>query len=120
MLTGLLSQGHFANPPEAWLEQWDPWRVPIGQWGPVFVPAGCVAHWCVIGQCTGVMAAHGVSLGVDFATPIPPTTPHPPTPYFASHPTHPSIINTDGRKGRQKYLGIQPFEIVKVSYNKNQ
>ena len=41
MLTGL---GHFANPPESRLKQWDPWRVPIEQWGPVFAPTGCVAH----------------------------------------------------------------------------
>ena len=42
--------------------------MPIGQWGPVFAPTGYVAHWCVIGHCVGIMAAHGVSLEVVFAT----------------------------------------------------
>ena len=66
-----------------------PMGVPIGQWGPVSAPTGCVAHWCVIGYCVGVMAAHGVSLGVVFATSLP-THPSPsyPTPPPA-HPTHP-------------------------------
>ena len=106
------SQGHFADPPESWLEQWDPWRAPIGQWGPVSAPTDCVAHWSVIGHCVGVMDAHGVSLKVVFASSLPT---HP----SSSHPT-PSIIYTDGRKGRQKYIEIQPSETEKVSYNRKQ
>ena len=104
MLTGLLFSRRFANPPESWLEQWDPWRVPIGQWEPVFAPTGCVAHWCVIGHCVGVMAAHGVSLGVVFATSLPTHPPHPTPPHLTSPPIppSPSVINTDGRKGQQK------------------
>ena len=42
------------------------------------------------------------------------------SPWPAAHPTHPSIINIDGRKGRQKYLEIQPSQTEKFSYNKNQ
>ena len=81
MLTGLLF----------WLEQWDPWRAPIGQWGPVFAPTDCVAHWSVIGHYVGVMAAHGVSLGVVFASSLPthPSPSHPTPPHPTSHPTHP-------------------------------
>ena len=103
------------------LEQWAPWRAPIGQWRPVSASTGCVAHCCVIGYSVGIMAAHGVSLGVVFATSHP-TPPHP----IPLHPTQPpipptpSIINTDGRKGQQKYLEIQPSETEKVSYDKNQ
>ena len=69
-----------------------PMEGPIGQWGPVFAPTGCVAHWCVIGHCVGILVAHGVSLGVVFATSLPPSPPTPPRsnpPRPASHPTHP-------------------------------
>ena len=45
--------------------------------GPVFAPTRCVAH------CVSVIAAHGVSLGVVFATTHP-----------SAHST-PCIINTD-------------------------
>ena len=97
------------------LEQWPPWRVQIGQWGHGFAPTDYVAHWCVIGHCVGVMAAHGVSQTEVLP---PPTLPHPPThlnpshstpPHpFPPHPTlspiplTPSISNTDGRKRQQK------------------
>ena len=81
--------------------------MPIGQWGPVFAPTGCVAHWCVIGHCVGAMAAHGVPLGVVFATSLPP------------HPPPLSSILMAERDGK-KYLEIQPSETEKVSYNKNQ
>ena len=92
--------------------------MPIGQWGPVSAPTGFVAHWSVIGHCVGVMAAHGVSLGVHLPPHPPlPIPPHPAPPPIA--PT-PSIINTDSRKGRQKYLEIQPSETKKVSYNRKQ
>ena len=64
-----------------------PWRAPIGQWGSGFVPTDSVAHWCVIGHCVGIMAAHVVSQVGVLPSPIPPTA---------------IIINTDGRKGRQK------------------
>ena len=70
---------------QSWLEQWDPWRAPIGQWGPVFALTGCVAHWCVIGHCVGIVAAHVVSLGVVFAT----SHPTPPHPIPSRHPSHP-------------------------------
>ena len=104
MLTGLLFSRHFTNPPKSRLEQWHPWREPIGQWGPGFAPTDYVAHWCVIGQCVGVMAAHGVSQTRVFATSHP--TPSLPTPLPPTHHTHPSIINTDGKKGQQKYHEI--------------
>ena len=104
-------EGLFSNPPKSWLEQWHPWRVLIGQWGPRFVPTNYEAYYCVIGHCVGIMAAHELSQMVVFAT---------------SHPTHPSpshstpsIINADDRKGWQKYHEIQPSEIQEVSYNKN-
>ena len=74
---------------------------------PLFAPTsastGCVAHWCVIGHFMGVMAVMKCPKGRF----LPPTTP--PTPPLsvprrpaAHHPTPGSIINTDGRKGRQK------------------
>ena len=107
MLTGLLFSRAFADPPESQLKQWDPWRMPIGQWGPVFAPTGYVAHRCVIGHCVVVMAAHGVSLGVVVATSLPPSPPTysrltPPHPNPPTIPHTPSIVNTDGRKGQQK------------------
>ena len=118
------SQDHFADSPELPLEQWDPWRVPIGQWGPVFAPTGCVAQWCVIGHCVGIMAAHGVSLRVVFATSLPTHTssshPTPPCLALPPIPPTPSIINTDDRKRWQKNLEIQPSETEKVSYKRNQ
>ena len=43
----------------------------------------------------------------------------PPTP-SRTIPLTPSIINTDNRKGQQKYHEIQPSEIEEVIYNKNQ
>ena len=43
------------------LEQWHPWRVLIGQWGPGFAPTVYVAHYRVVGHCVRIMAAHGVS-----------------------------------------------------------
>ena len=87
-----------------------PMGAPIGQWRPVSAPTGCVAHWSVIGHCVDVMAAHGVSLGVVFATFLPthpspshPTPPPiPPTSSIINTDGRTSIINTDGRKGRQK------------------
>ena len=114
------SQGHFADPPVSRLEQWNPWKAPIGQWRPVFALTGCVAHWCVIGHCVGIMAARGVSLGVTFATSLPThLSPSHPTPL--RHPFHPppllSILMAE-RDGK-KYLEIQPSETEKVSYNKN-
>ena len=44
---------------------------------------------------------------------LPPPTPPP-------IPSTPSIINTDGREGQQKYHEIHPSEIEKLSFNKNQ
>ena len=118
MLTFLLFSRAFSDPPESWLEQWNPWGVPIGQWGPVFASTGYVAHWCVIGHCVGIIATHGMSQEVVFATSHLPPTPPCPTPL--SIPLTPSIINNDGGKGQQKYLEIQPSEIEKISYDENQ
>ena len=89
MLTGLLFSLAFANPPESRQEQLDPWRAPIGQWGPVFPYTGYVAHWCVIGHCVGIMAAHGVSLGIIFLTSHTTHPSHPTRPHPATYPTHP-------------------------------
>ena len=88
MLTGLLPQGHFANPPKSRLEQWHPWRVSIGQWGPGFAFTDYVAHWCVIGHRVNIMAAHGVSQTGVFVTSHP-TPFHSTPPHLAAHPTHP-------------------------------
>ena len=51
--------------------------------GQGLAPNGYVAHWCVIGHCVGIMAAHGVSLAVVFAIS------HPSPSHPATHPTHP-------------------------------
>ena len=53
------------------------------QWEPGFAPSDYTADYCVIGHCVGVMATHGVSQMVVFATShtICPT-PIPPTPLF--------------------------------------
>ena len=114
-------KGIFADPPESRLEQWDPWRAPIGQWGPMSAPTGCVAHWGVIGHCVGVMDAHGVSLGVVFATSLPthPSASHPTPPRLPSHPPPLLSILTAERDGK-KYPEIQPSETEKVSYNRKQ
>ena len=82
----------------------------IGQWGPVFASTGCVAHWCIIGHCVGVMAAHGVSLGVVFATS------HPTPPHRPSHPL-PLLSILTAERDSKKYLEIQPSETEKVSYS---
>ena len=92
---------------------------PIGQWGPIFANTGYVAHWCVIDHCVGIMAAHGVSLGVVFATfyPTYPTPPHPTPPHPTPHPSHPlpllSILTAE-RDGK-KYLEIEPSEIERLA-----
>ena len=97
-----------------------PWRVPIGQWGPGLAATDYAAHYCVIGHCVGAMAAHGVSQTKVFATSHPtrhsPSHTTPPRPAPQPIPPTPSIINTDGRKGQQKYLEIQLSEIEKASY----
>ena len=81
MLTSLLFSRVFANPPKSRLEQWHPWRVPNGYCGPGVTPTDYVDHWCVIGHCVGVMAAHWVSQTMVFATFHPP--------YLTALPTHP-------------------------------
>ena len=80
----------------------------------------------VIGHCVGIMAAHGVSLGVVFATSLPthpslshPSLSHPTPPRLPSHPPPLLSILTAERDGK-KYLENQPSETEKVSYNKNQ
>ena len=84
MLTGLLFSRAFCRPPESRPEQWDPWRAPIGQWGPVSAPTGCVAHWYII-------AHHGCSWGVPRGgfCHLPPHPPLPIPPHPATYPTHP-------------------------------
>ena len=58
------------------------------------------------------MAAHRMLQTGHFAISQPALLPIPPTP---------SISNTDGRKGQQKYHEIQPSEMEIVGYyNKNQ
>ena len=121
MLTGLLFSRAFSDPPESPLEQWDPWRAPtIEQWGPVSAPTSCVAHWSVLGHCVGVMAAHGVSLGVVFATSLPPSLhthpplpvpPHPAPPRLPSHRPPLLSILTAERDGK-KYLVTKYFKSV--------
>ena len=102
------SQGHFANPPESQLEQcpmegtnWTVGSCICSHWlcGPL------VCYWPLCGH-------HGCSMGVPrggfcHLTPHPPLPippdPTPPHPALPPIPPTPSIINTDGRKGRQKY-----------------
>ena len=89
-----LSEGHFADPSKLQLEQWHPWRMPIGKWGPVFAPTDYVAHWCVISHCVGNMAAHEVLLNRGFYH-LPPYQPHPvTTKYFTAQ--HTGIIQSWG------------------------
>ena len=103
MLTGLLFSRAFCRPSRVTARTMGPmeganWTVRTciySHWlcGPLAVrPTGCAAHWSVIGQCVGVMAAHGVSLGVVFATSLPthPPLPVPPHP-SPSHPTPPRL-----------------------------
>ena len=99
------TQGHFVDPPKSQLVQCHPWKAAIEQWVPGFAHTECMAHWCVIGHCMGIMAAHGVSQTRVFATshPIPPTLHHP-----AHISPIPSISNTDSRNKWQKYHEIQP------------
>ena len=64
----------------------------------------------VIGHCVGVMAAHEVSrLTRGGFCHLPPHPPLPVPPHTAPPliPPIPSIINADGRKGRQNYHEIQ-------------
>ena len=140
MLTGLLFSTAFCQPSRVTAGTMGPMEGANWTVGPVFAFTGYVACCCVIGHCVGVMAAHGVFLGVVFATSLPtgpPTHPspsHPPTPPHPTHPPSPShptpphlpshpppllsilIAERDGKK----YLEIQPSETEKVSYNKNQ
>ena len=97
---------------------------PVGQWGPGFAPTDNGADCCVISHSVSAMAAHGCPKWWFL---LPPTPPHPTLPLpIPPHPALPpipptsSIINTDSRKGRKTYHQIQPSEIEKVSYNKNQ
>ena len=53
--------------------------------GPGFTPTDYVAHYCAIGYCVGIMAAHGVSQMAVFATSHP-TPPHPTT--YLTHPLY--------------------------------
>ena len=64
-----------------------------------------LAVWSVIGHCVGVMDAHGVSLGVVFATSLPthPSPSHPTLPRLPSHPPPLLSILTAERDGK-KYL----------------
>ena len=126
MLTGLLFSRAFCQPSRVTAGTMGPMENTNGTHGEHQLDSGdlylfplTVAHWCAIGHCVGVMAAHGVSQGVVFATSHPThLSPSHPTPLPI--PPTPSIINTDSRKRWQKYLEIQPSEIEKASYNKNQ
>ena len=56
---------------------------------PGFAPTDSVVHWCGIGHCVGVMAAHGMSQAKFFFTSHPtPPVPFHPTP---SHLTPPNL-----------------------------
>ena len=119
MLTGLLFSRAFCQPS----------RVTAGTMGPIeganWTVRTCIcSHWlfgpleCYWPLC-GLMAAHGVSLGVVFATSLP-THPSP------SHPAPPPIPPTPllsilmVERDSKKYLEIQPSETEKVSYNRKQ
>ena len=115
-------EGHFVNPPNSWLEQWHPWRVPFGQWGPGLA---CSADymWPTIVSLATVWVPW-LLMGCPKQWFLPPHLPHP----IPLHPTLPPIlptpfiINTDGRKGQQE---IQWNSAIRdregySSYNKSQ
>ena len=84
--------------------------LPLTKWPTIVLLAIVWAPWLLMGcPCHRMPPANH---------PIPsnPTPSHLTSPPL---PPIPSIINTDSKKGRQKYQEIQPSEI-KVSYNKNQ
>ena len=118
MLTGLLSEGDFINHPrKSWLEQWHPWRVPVEQCHLYLLP---LTMWPTVVLLATVSWLLNGCPKRGFLPPPTSPCPTPPHPTLLPIPPTPSIINTDGRKGQQKYLEIQPSEIEKVIYNKNQ
>ena len=122
MLTGLLFSRAFCRPS----------RVTAGAMGPMeganWTVRTCIcSHWlCGPLECYWPLCGcHGCSWSVprsSFSHLPPSLPPHPTPPHPAPPPIPltPSIINTDGRKGWQKYLKIQPSETKKVSYNRKQ
>ena len=141
MLTGLLFSRAFCRPSRVTAGTMGPME------GANWTVRTCIcSHWlcgpleCYWSQC----GRHGCSCSVPRGgfCHLPPTHPspyhpspsHPTPPHLPSHPPlpvpphpapppippTPSIIDTDGRKGRQKNLEIQPSETEKVSYNRKQ
>ena len=117
MLTGLLFSRAFCRPS----------RVTAGAMGPMegtnWTVGTCIcSHWlCGPLVCYWPLCGrHGCSWSVPGGgfCQLPPNPPLPIPPLSAPPPIPPtsSIINTDGRKGWQKYLEIQPSETEKVSY----
>ena len=119
MLTGLLFSRAFCRPS----------RVTAGTMGPMeganWTVGTCIrSHWlrgpleCYWPLCGRNGCSWSVPRGGFCHLPPSPPTPPRPTPPRPTppHPTPPpisptpSIINTDGRKGRQKYLEIQPSD----------
>ena len=118
MLTGLLFSREFCRSS----------RVTAGTMGPMEGanwPVGtCIcSHWlCGPLECYWPLCGrHGCSWSVPRGgfCHLPPCPPHPTPPHVPSHPLL-YYPNTDGRKGRQKYLEIQPSETEEVSYNRIQ
>ena len=91
------------------LNSGDLYLLPLAVWPTGMLLATVWVSWLLVGVPRS---------GFCHLPPHPPL-PIPPHPTPPSIPPTPSIINTDGRKGWQKYLEIQPSE-TEVSYNKNQ
>ena len=121
MLTGLLFSRAFCRPS----------RVTAGTMGLMeganWTVGTCICSHRLCGplECYWPLCGrHGCSWSVPKGgfclLPPHPPLPVPPHPAPPPIPPTPSIIYTDGRKGRQKYLEIQPSETEKVSYNRKQ
>ena len=93
------------------LDSGDLYLLPLAVW-----PTGVL-----FGHCVGIMDAHGVSLGVVFATSLPnhPSPSHPTPPRLSSYPP-PLLSILTAERGGKKYPEIQPSETEKVSYNRKQ
>ena len=140
MLTGVLFSRAFCQPSRVTARTMGPmeganWTVgtcicshwlcgPLECYWPLCGRHGC--SWSVPRGGVGVMDAHGVSLGVVFATSLPthpspshPSPSHPTPPRLPSHPPPLLSILTAERDGK-KYPEIRPSETEKVSYNRKQ
>ena len=82
-----------------------------------FAPNDSLTHWCVIGHCVAVMAAHVVSQMGVLPPPTHPIPPHPVLPSPTIHPTHPLYYQYGWQKRTAK---IPRNSAIRDSYNKSQ